>query len=115
MLKTLLTGFALGALLMVSTTAHAGQAPDEILWIDVRSAQEYAAEHVDEAVNIPHTEIVERIGEVTDDKDASLYLYCRSGRRSGIAAAALEEAGFTNVSNIGGLQDAREKAGSPSN
>ena len=112
MLKTLLTGFALMALLMVSTAAHAGQAPGEIVWVDVRSAEEYAAGHVAEAANIPHTEIVERIGEVTDDKDATLYLYCRSGRRSGIAATALEEAGFTNVSNIGGLQDAREKAGS---
>jgi phage shock protein E len=37
-------------------------------------------------------------------------VYCRSGRRSGIAQSALEEAGYTNVVNVGGLEDARNKA-----
>lgn len=84
----------------------------EPTWIDVRSPEEFAASHVEGAINIPYTEIVERIGEVTSDKDAVLYLYCRSGRRSGIAEAALEQAGFSQVSNIGGLQTALDKAAS---
>ena len=82
----------------------------EAHWIDVRSAEEYAAGHVQQAVNIPYTEIAERIDEVTTDKDAPLYLYCRSGRRSGIALEALQQAGFTNVTNLGGLEDARHTA-----
>ena len=83
---------------------------DEALWIDVRSAEEFAAGHVQGAVNIPYTEIDVRIGEVTEDKDALVYVYCRSGRRSGIAQSTLEQAGYTNVVNQGGLQDALKKA-----
>ena len=87
-------------------------AGEEVIWIDVRSASEFASGHVDGAVNIPHTEIVQRIGEVTEDKEATLYLYCRSGRRSGIAADALQQAGFVDVVNVGGLDDALKRAAS---
>jgi len=83
---------------------------NEAIWIDVRSADEFAAGHVPDAVNIPYTEIESRIGEVTDDKEAVIYVYCRSGRRSGIAQSTLEQAGFTGVVNQGGLADARKKA-----
>ena len=82
----------------------------EAVWIDVRSAEEYNTEHVAAAANIPYTEISGRIGEVTRDKDALIYVYCRSGRRSGIAQGTLEEAGFTNVVNLGGLEDAQNTA-----
>jgi phage shock protein E len=83
---------------------------DEAHWIDVRTAEEYAAGHVSQAVNIPHEEITRRIGEVTTDQDALIYVYCRSGRRSGIAEEALREAGFSNVLNVGGLEEALNKA-----
>ena len=83
---------------------------DEAYWIDVRTAEEYAAGHVSQAVNIPYEEITRRIGEVTTDKDALIYVYCRSGRRSGIAREALDEAGFGNVVNAGGLEEALKKA-----
>jgi phage shock protein E len=83
---------------------------DEAYWIDVRTAEEYAAGHVSQAVNIPYEEITRRIGEVTTDQDALIYVYCRSGRRSGIAEEALREAGFSNVVNVGGLEEALNKA-----
>ena len=92
--------------LVFSSAIWAGDA----VWIDVRSAEEYNTEHVAAAANIPYTEIGGRIGEVTGDKDALIYVYCRSGRRSGIAQSTLEEAGYTNVVNLGGLQDAQNKA-----
>ena len=82
----------------------------EALWIDVRTANEYSQGHVPGAIHIPYEEITERIGEVTQDKDALIYLYCRSGRRSGIALETLSEAGFTNAINIGGLEDAQRIA-----
>ena len=110
MFETVLRGFVLAVALMVPAAVQAADAADAIHWVDVRSAQEYADGHVEGAVNIPHTEIAERIAEVTTDKDAALYLYCRSGRRSGLAMAELEAAGFTNVHNIGGLKDAQNKA-----
>lgn len=82
----------------------------DIHWIDVRTAEEFGAGHVAGAANIPYEEIADRIDEVTSDKDATIYLYCRSGRRSGIALEALQEAGYNNAVNIGGLDDARRKA-----
>lgn len=98
--------FLLALLLSVAGSTSAGEAH----WIDVRSAEEFAADHLSGAINIPYTEIVERIDEVTTDKDAPIYLYCRSGRRSGIAQSALQQAGYTRVTNLGGLQDARVTA-----
>ena len=96
----------MAALLMLAGAAWA----DEGYWIDVRTAGEFGAGHVAGAANIPYEEITERIGEVTTDKDAPIYLYCRSGRRSGIALDALQEAGYRNAVNIGGLDEARRKA-----
>jgi phage shock protein E len=97
---------ALLPVLVFSSAIWAGEA----LWVDVRSAGEYNTEHVAAAANIPYTEIGGRIGEVTGDKDALIYVYCRSGRRSGIAQSTLKETGYTNVVNLGGLQDAQNKA-----
>jgi len=83
------------------------------LWIDVRTPEEYSSGHVEGAVNIPYTEISARIGEVTKDQDATIYLYCRSGRRSGIAQSELQQAGFSNVTNVGGLDEALARAAEP--
>lgn len=96
-------------LLVISSTSWG----EEAIWIDVRSADEYSTEHVSEAINIPYTEIGGRIDEVTVDKDALIYVYCRSGRRSGIAQATLTDAGYTNVVNLGSLQDAQARAAGP--
>jgi phage shock protein E len=101
-----LVGILAPLLLVIAGSAWAAEA----YWIDVRSAEEYAADHLSGALNIPHTEIAERIGEVTTDKDAPIYLYCRSGRRSGLAQAALQQAGYTEVTNLGALRDARATA-----
>ena len=106
MVRVRLTSFILMFLLAFSTFAWS----NDILWIDVRTAEEYSQWHVPGAVNIPYEEIAGRIGEVTLDKNALIYLYCRSGRRSGIALDTLSEAGFTNAFNIGGLEDANRKA-----
>ena len=106
MAQTRLTSFILLFLLFFSTLAWSSEA----LWIDVRTADEYAQGHVPGAIHIPYEQISGRIGEVTQDKDALIYLYCRSGRRSGIALDTLSDAGFTNAFNIGGLEDARRKA-----
>lgn len=83
---------------------------EEAFWIDVRSADEYRAGHVAQAVNIPHTEISSRTDELPVAKDGLIYVYCRSGRRSGLAQESLEQAGYTNVVNLGGLEDALKKA-----
>lgn len=93
--------------LLFSTALFASQA----FWIDVRTPEEYAAGHVTAAVNIPYDEISGRIGEVTRDKDAEIYLYCRTGHRAGIAKETLQQAGYTHVDNLGSLENAKAVAG----
>ena len=77
----------------------------EDIWIDVRSQEEYDTGHLENVWHIPHEQIAERILEVTDNKDATIHLYCSSGGRAGRAKAALEELGFVNIINEGGYED----------
>jgi rhodanese-related sulfurtransferase len=68
--------------------------------VDVRSAGEFANGHLPGAVNIPVQELDRRLAEV-GPRDGELILYCRSGSRSGRAAALLRANGFTKVHNLG--------------
>lgn len=77
--------------------------------IDVRTPAEFAAGHVPGAINIEHTEITRRIDEAKVGKDDQVIVYCRSGRRSGIAQQALQRLGYTRVENYGGLDEARAR------
>ena len=79
------------------------------LWIDVRTLQEYEAGHLEGAINIPHQEIGSRIAEVAPDRNQPVKLYCRSGRRSGIAEKTLSELGYTNLSNEGGYEAIKKR------
>lgn len=74
------------------------------IWIDVRSAAEFQQGHLPGAINIPHTDIASRIQQVTSDKNARIQLYCRSGRRSGLAEAELKKLGYQHVVNAGAYQ-----------
>ena len=71
--------------------------------VDVRSAAEHAAGHIDGAVNIPVGAIAARAGELS--KDEPVILYCQSGARSAAAKGALQRAGFTEVYNLGGMSN----------
>lgn len=75
------------------------------IWIDVRSAEEFAKGHFEEAVHVPHDQIEKRIAELVPSKDAPINLYCKSGRRAGIALETLKGLGYTNVTNHGGYKD----------
>ena len=82
--------------------------------LDVRTAEEFAEGHVEGAVNIPHGEIDARAAEIDalqgGDKSTPIVVYCRSGRRSGIAKQSLIDGGRSQVSNVGGLSDWSECA-----
>jgi len=86
---------------------------DATVLIDVRSAGEFASGHLQGAVNIPHDQITEGIGSVAADKSTRIILYCRSGRRADTALNALKSAGYENVSNYGGLEDAQMRLALP--
>ncbi len=83
--------------------------PAGAVLIDVRSAEEFNTGHLAGAVNIPHTEIAEKISLVAKERSTPLYLYCRSGRRVGIAMEALKNSGYTVMYNLGGMEEAAEK------
>lgn len=74
------------------------------IWIDVRTVQEYEAGHLPTAVNIPFDVIADNISAVTTDKNAPIHLYCKSGRRAGVALETLSALGYTNVTNEGGYE-----------
>jgi phage shock protein E len=85
---------------------HGGPpAPGQPLLIDVRTSEEYQREHVRTAVNIPYDEIAGRIAAMAPDRNTRIALYCRSGRRSGIAEQTLRQLGYSQVENKGGLND----------
>lgn len=89
---------------------QAGKDP-ELLVLDVRSPEEYAAGHVPGAVNVPYDQVAARLAEIPKDKD--VVLYCRSGRRTGIAAEVLESNGYTRLRRLQGDLEAWMKAGRP--
>ena len=73
--------------------------------LDVRTQVEYDQGHIPGAIVISHEEIAEKAEEVLTDKDQLILVYCRSGRRSKIAAEALVELGYTNIKEFGGIID----------
>ena len=73
--------------------------------LDVRTQEEFDQGHIPGAIQISHEEIAEKAEEVLTDKDQMILVYCRSGRRSKIAAEALVELGYTNIREFGGIID----------
>ena len=73
--------------------------------LDTRTQAEYDEGHIPGAIVIPHDEITDRAEEELPDKDQLLLVYCRSGRRSKLAAEALVELGYTNIKEFGGIID----------
>ena len=70
--------------------------------LDVRTPQEYREGHIPGSQNVPLQQL-DKVEEVTENKDTVLYVYCRSGARSRQAASLLKQMGYTNVHNTGGI------------
>ena len=73
--------------------------------LDVREQEEYDKGHIADSVLLTYTEIEEKAEEILPDKNAQILVYCRSGRRSKIAAECLAKLGYTNVKEFGGIID----------
>ena len=73
--------------------------------IDARTQEEYDQGHIPGAILIPEYEIADRAEKELPDKDQLILVYCRSGRRSKIAAEELVQHGYTNVKEFGGIID----------
>jgi rhodanese-related sulfurtransferase len=68
--------------------------------VDVRTPGEFAGGHLEGAVLIPVQEFQRRLGELAPYKQAPIFVYCRSGNRSTVAAKLLVDSGFENVINL---------------
>ena len=73
--------------------------------IDARTQEEFDEGHIENAILIPEYEISERAEKELPDKNQLILVYCRSGRRSKIAAEALVNMGYTDVREFGGITD----------
>jgi rhodanese-related sulfurtransferase len=91
---------ALPAMSQAALLEHQAKHADHLFVLDVRSPEEFREGHVPGAVNVPYDQIAARIAEVPKDKD--VVLYCRSGRRAGIAADVLTANGYTRLSHLEG-------------
>ncbi|MCC6207787.1 MAG: rhodanese-like domain-containing protein [Gammaproteobacteria bacterium] len=88
-----------------------GSAPPLVL--DVRTPEEYAAGHVPGALNLPHDQAAARLEELRSYQGRTIVLYCKSGRRAGIAADALAQAGFGPLHHLAGDMPGWIAAGLP--
>ena len=99
LMKTIIT---FGLVLMTSLSFA------DPVWIDVRTAEEYIEDHIPGDNNIPLASVnPESMAEIFG-KNTEINLYCRSGGRAGQAVELLQTAGFTNVHNVGGINDVRD-------
>ena len=83
--------------------------PDNAVLLDVRQADEFNVGHIDGAVLVPHDTIAEKVGAVVPDKNTPVYIYCRSGRRSAIAVEAMKKLGYINLTDLGGMDEAKKR------
>ena len=73
--------------------------------LDVRTPEEFRERHIPNAINIPNETIGSEDIQELPDKDQLILVYCRSGNRSKQASGKLAELGYTNIVEIGGIND----------
>ena len=76
---------------------------EDIVILDVRTQEEYGEKHIPGAVLLPLDDVEQKAHVVLPEKDQTILVYCRSGRRSKLAAEALVKLGYTNIREFGGI------------
>ena len=99
----------------VSSSEAAWLLKEGALCLDVRETDEFKAEHLPDAINIPRGILEFRIGDIPSlaNKDATLLVYCKSGGRSALAALSLQRLGYGSILSIAGGIDDWKKSGLP--
>ena len=82
-----------------------------MLLLDVRTPEEFAAGHIAGAVNIPYDQVATHLAEIP--KDEEVVLYCKSGRRAGLAAETLSSNGYSKLGHLDGDMQGWVAAGRP--
>ena len=73
--------------------------------VDARTSEEFSEGHIKNAINLDYEEVTQKAESLLPDKNQLILIYCRSGRRSKIAAESLCQLGYTNVKEFGGIID----------
>lgn len=84
---------------------------ENFLLLDVRSPEEFDAGHIPGSVNISHDQLVSNLNNVFTYKDKNIVVYCRSGKRAGIAIDILKENSFHHVNHLTGDMNGWQAAG----
>lgn len=77
----------------------------KVLLLDVRTVEEYNAGHIEGALNIPHTQIKEKIASAAPDLQQEIIIYCRSGRRAGQTIDELKKMGYKKLHNYKSVEN----------
>ena len=110
---SILCGIALLAISGCCSTESKISMGNNAVLLDVRTPEEHKNGYLEGAVLLPLAELESKISSTVSGKNTPIYIYCRSGRRSGIAVEKLKAVGYTDLHNLGGLKDAREKLNIP--
>ncbi len=78
---------------------------EDFILLDVRTEAEFSERRIEGAILIPDNEITEKAPQLLTDKGARILVYCRTGRRSALAANELVDMGYTSVYDFGGIVD----------
>ncbi|WP_088228310.1 rhodanese-like domain-containing protein [Desulfosporosinus sp. FKB] len=74
-----------------------------IILLDVRTEQEYVENHIPRSTLIPLNALAREAGKKLPNKQATIFVYCRSGNRSKAAVKMLLKLGYSNLYNLGGI------------
>lgn len=94
------------SILIISLFSYNNAFANNYVIIDVRNPIEIKSGYMETSINIPLGDLSISINDIVKSKDKEIYIYCRSGRRSGIAKEILKKLGYTNIINAGGLVEA---------
>jgi phage shock protein E len=84
-------------------------ADKNVLLLDVRTPEEYREVHIPNSISLPLNQLKPGISKIANDKGREIIVYCLSGMRAAKACSQLASMGYTNVSNMGGIQSWKYK------
>jgi len=86
---------------------------DDVVILDVRSKEEFNQGHIAGAINVSYDNVEANLGKLTKYQKSKIVVYCRSGRRAGIAEQVLVENGFSNLRHLTGDMNGWQAANLP--
>jgi phage shock protein E len=95
--------------LAILTSCPLWAAENSEMIIDVRTKNEWDAGHLETAFHLPLDVFEANVAALVTNKTQVVYLYCRSGNRSGQALQIMQHLGYSNAVNAGGIGDASQR------